>query len=52
MLNLSVGAGLVLRQLLFLSLMLIMGAAAYIGVLNVRDLPLRPASPAQRKWGR
>ncbi len=36
--NLSIGAGLVLRQLLFLTLMLFMGAAAYMGVLNVRDL--------------
>ncbi|QGM44568.1 methyl-accepting chemotaxis protein [Methylocystis heyeri] len=36
--TLSIGAGLVLRQLLFLTLMVFMGAAAYIGVLNVRDL--------------
>ncbi|MGA8171945.1 MAG: HAMP domain-containing methyl-accepting chemotaxis protein [Methylocystis sp.] len=36
--NLSVGAGLVVRQLLFLTLMLFMGAAAYFGVAHVRDL--------------
>ena len=36
--NLSVGAGLVVRQLLFLTLLLFMGAAAYLGVANVRDL--------------
>jgi len=36
--NLSVGAGLVVRQLLFLTLLLFMGAAAYLGVSNVRDL--------------
>ncbi len=36
--TISIGAGLVLRQLLFLTVMLFMGAAAYVGVLNVRDL--------------
>ena len=36
--NLSVGAGLVFRQFLFLALLLLMGAAAYFGTINVRDL--------------
>lgn len=36
--NLSIGAGLVLRQFLFLALLLMMGAAAYLGAANVRDL--------------
>ena len=36
--NLSLGAGLVVRQLLFLTLMVFMGAAAYVGVVHLRDL--------------
>ncbi|KAF2992614.1 methyl-accepting chemotaxis protein [Methylocystis sp. MJC1] len=36
--NFSIGAGLVFRQFLFLALLLIMGAAAYFGAANVRDL--------------
>ena len=42
--NLSLGAGLVVRQLLFLLLMLFMGAAAYLGVANVRDLTAAAAA--------
>ncbi|MDJ0447145.1 MULTISPECIES: HAMP domain-containing methyl-accepting chemotaxis protein [Methylocystis] len=44
--NLSIGAGLVLRQFLFLALLLIMGAAAYFGAANVRDLTAAAASTA------
>ncbi|MGJ0391446.1 MAG: methyl-accepting chemotaxis protein [Methylocystis sp.] len=36
--NLSIGAGLVFRQFLFLALLLFMGAAAYFGAVNLRDL--------------
>ena len=47
--NLSLGAGLVVRQLLFLTLMVFMGAAAYVGVVHLRDLTLTtgPVSPNQ-----
>ena len=47
--NLSLGAGLVVRQLLFLTLMVFMGAAAYVGVVHLRDLTVvsSPVSPAQ-----
>jgi len=36
--HLSLGAGLVVRQFLFLTVLLVMGAAAYFGTINVRDL--------------
>jgi len=36
--NLSIGAGLVFRQFLFLTLLLSMGAAAYFAIVNVRDM--------------
>ncbi len=36
--NLSVGRSLALRQILFLGLLLALGAAAYIAVVNLRDL--------------
>ena len=47
--NLSLGAGLVVRQLLFLTLMVFMGAAAYVGVVHLRDLTVvtSPVGPAQ-----
>ena len=47
--NLSLGAGLVVRQLLFLTLMVFMGAAAYVGVVHLRDLTLTtgPVNPNQ-----
>lgn len=44
--NLSVGAGLVFRQFLFLALLLLMGAAAYFGTINVRDLTAAAAASA------
>ncbi len=44
--NLSIGAGLVFRQFLFLALLLTMGAAAYFGAANVRDLTAAAASTA------
>ena len=44
--NFSIGAGLVFRQFLFLTLLLMMGAAAYFGMINVRDLTAAAASPA------
>ncbi len=44
--NLSIGAGLVLRQFLFLALLLLLGATAYLGVVNVRDLAAAAASAA------
>jgi methyl-accepting chemotaxis protein len=47
--NLSLGAGLVVRQLLFLTLMVLMGAVAYAGVVHLRDLTMTtgPVSPGQ-----
>jgi methyl-accepting chemotaxis protein len=42
--NLSVGAGLVFRQSLFLALVLIMGAAAYFQTVNLRDLTAAAAT--------
>ncbi|MBU3888976.1 HAMP domain-containing protein [Methylosinus sporium] len=42
----SIGAGLALRQFLFLALLLIMGATAYVSVANVRDLTAAAADPA------
>jgi methyl-accepting chemotaxis protein len=42
--NLSIGAGLVFRQFLFLALLLLMGAAAYFGTINVRDLTAAAAA--------
>lgn len=44
--NLSIGAGLVFRQFLFLALLLLMGAAAYFGTINVRDLTAAAAAAA------
>ena len=44
--KLSIGTGLVIRQFLFLTLLLIMGAVAYFGVINVRDLTAAVANPA------
>ncbi|PPD44643.1 MAG: methyl-accepting chemotaxis protein [Methylocystis sp.] len=44
--NLSIGAGLVFRQFLFLALLLLMGAAAYFGTINVRDLTAAAAASA------
>ncbi len=44
--NLSIGAGLVFRQFLFLALLLLMGAAAYFGTINVRDLSAAAAASA------
>ncbi|QGM98348.1 methyl-accepting chemotaxis protein [Methylocystis parvus] len=42
--NLSIGAGLVFRQFLFLALLLVMGAGAYFGTINVRDLTAAAAA--------
>jgi len=42
----SIGAGLALRQFLFLALLLLMGATAYVSVVNVRDLTAAAADPA------
>ncbi|MBG0812118.1 HAMP domain-containing protein [Methylosinus sp. H3A] len=42
----SIGAGLALRQFLFLALLLLMGATAYVSVANVRDLTAAAADPA------
>ncbi|BBU62982.1 hypothetical protein MSC49_29170 [Methylosinus sp. C49] len=42
----SIGAGLALRQFLFLALLLLMGATAYVSVANVRDLTGAAADPA------
>jgi methyl-accepting chemotaxis protein len=42
----SLGAGLVLRQFLFLALLLLMGAVAYVSVAHVRDLTAAAADPA------
>ncbi|MGJ0509858.1 MAG: methyl-accepting chemotaxis protein [Methylocystis sp.] len=42
--NLSIGAGLVFRQSLFLALTLIMGAAAYFETVSVRDLTAAAAA--------
>jgi methyl-accepting chemotaxis protein len=44
--NLSIGASLVLRQFLFLALLLIMAAIAYFETVNVRDLTAAAANPA------
>jgi methyl-accepting chemotaxis protein len=44
--NLSLGAGLVFRQFLFLALLLSMSAAAYFGAINVRDLTAAAAAAA------
>lgn len=44
--NLSVGAGLVFRQSLFLALILIMGAAAYFETVTVRDFTAAAAAAA------
>lgn len=44
--NLSVGAGLVVRQSLFLALILIMGAMAYFETVSVRDLTATAAAAA------
>jgi methyl-accepting chemotaxis protein len=38
MVRLSIGGGLVLRQLLFMLLLVVMGIAAYFGSLEIRDL--------------
>ena len=38
MVRLSIGSGLVLRQLLFMLLLVVMGIAAYFGSLEIRDL--------------
>lgn len=42
----SLGAGLALRQFLFLALLLLMGAAAYVSTAHVRDLTAAAADPA------
>lgn len=38
MVRLSIGGGLVLRQLLFMLLLVVMGIVAYLGALEIRDL--------------
>ncbi len=42
----SLGAGLALRQFLFLALLLLMGATAYVSTTHVRDLTAAAADPA------
>src|ERR1700733_9954931 len=49
MARLSIGGSLVLRQLLFMILLVLLGIAAYVGALQIRDLAhsLATAEPAQ-----
>jgi methyl-accepting chemotaxis protein len=42
----SIGAGLVLRQFLFLALLVLLGLTAYVSVAHVRDLMAAAADPA------